>query len=106
MLNKCFTRPIPKKTLYELWNNEKPNLGHFHLFRSKFFVHNNRSYNIGMFDPYSNEDIIMCYSNSRKSYKTFNKCTLCIEESVHVIFDDFNRISKDTSNREYEDKQS
>lgn len=30
----------------------------------------------------------MVYSSTSKDYKFFNKRTLCVKESIHVIFDD------------------
>ena len=34
------------------------------------------------------EDIFLGYSTSSKAYKIYNKCTLVVEESIHVIFDE------------------
>lgn len=34
------------------------------------------------------EGIFVGYSINSKSYRLFNKRTLCVEESVHVIFDE------------------
>ncbi|XP_074283543.1 uncharacterized protein LOC141608090 [Silene latifolia] len=42
----------------------------------------------------SDEAIFVGYSNHSKVYKVFNKRTLCIEESVHVIFDENNMFDK------------
>lgn len=39
----------------------------------------------------------MGYSNSCRSYRIFNKHTLCIEESMHVVFDYTNHIVKNSN---------
>lgn len=93
----CLIRPILKKIPHKLWNYKRPNIEHFHVFRSKYFVHNNGMYNIGSFDPWTVEGIFMGYSNSSRSYRIFNKRTLCIKESVHVVFDDANISMKNAS---------
>ena len=47
---------------------------------------------MGKFDPRSNEAIFLWYSSHSKAYKVFNKRTLCVEESVHVLFDETNSL--------------
>ncbi|XP_070004499.1 spindle pole body component 110-like [Nicotiana sylvestris] len=42
----------------------------------------------GKFDAKSDEGIFMGYSSQSKSYKIYNKQTQCVEESVHVVFDE------------------
>ena len=39
--NKCFIRPILKKTPYELWMGRKPNINCFHAFSHQCFILNN-----------------------------------------------------------------
>lgn len=51
--NSCLIRLILNKTPYELWNGMKPNIGYFHPFGCKCFIHNNGKYNIGKFDARS-----------------------------------------------------
>ena len=41
ILNRALIRPILKKTPYELWHGRKPNIGYFHVFGCKCFIHNN-----------------------------------------------------------------
>ncbi|XP_070023318.1 uncharacterized protein [Nicotiana sylvestris] len=86
----CLIRPILKKTPYELWNGKKSNISYFHPFGCKCFVHNNGKDNLGKFDPKSDEGIFLRYSPSSRAYRVYNKRTLCIEESIHVIFIDTN----------------
>ncbi|XP_070050783.1 uncharacterized protein [Nicotiana tomentosiformis] len=51
-------------------------------------VLNNGKEALGKFDAKSDEGIFLGYSSQRKSYQVYNKRTQCVEESIHVIFDD------------------
>ena len=77
------------KTPYELWKNKKPNISYFKLFGSKFIILNTKD-NLGKFDAKSNVEIFIGYSSSRKAYKVFNKKTMVVEESIHLVFDESN----------------
>ena len=57
-------------------------------------MHNNRKDVLEKFDPRSDEPIFLGYSSHSKAYKVFNKRTLCVEESVHVLFDESNSFSE------------
>ena len=65
-----------------------PNLSHLHVFGCKVFIHNNGKSALEKFDPKSDEGIFVGYSSVEKSYKVFNKRTLVIEETIHVVFDE------------------
>jgi len=54
-MNRALTRPILKKTPYELFNGRKPNISHLHVFACKCFVLNNGKENLGKFDAKSDE---------------------------------------------------
>ena len=57
----------------------------------KFLIVNvalNTEDNLGKFDAKSYEAIFVGYSNTRKTYRVFNKSTLIIEESMHVKFEE------------------
>ena len=90
VMNRCMIRPILKKIPYELWNDRKPNIGYFHVYGCKCFVLNNNKDNLGKFDAKADEGIFLGYSTSSKAYRVFNKRTLVVEESVHVVFDESN----------------
>ncbi|KAL2318887.1 hypothetical protein Fmac_032763 [Flemingia macrophylla] len=90
VLNKIIIRPILKKTPYELYRDKKPNISHFRVFGSRFYVLNNGKEPIGKFDAKADEAIFIGYSATRKAYKIFNKRTMVIEEFVHVKFDETN----------------
>jgi len=96
-------RPILNKTPYELFKGRKPNIMHLRVFGCKCCVHNNGKDALGKFDPRSDEAIFDGYFSHSKAYKVFNKRTLCIEESVHVLFDETNSlIENDAQDEEFE----
>ncbi|KAH0658141.1 hypothetical protein KY285_026676 [Solanum tuberosum] len=86
--NRCLIRSLLNKTPYELLNNKNPKLSYLRTFGWKCFVLNNGKYDLGKFDPRSDECVFVGYSSSSKAYMVFNKRTMCIEESVHVVFDE------------------
>ena len=83
-------RHILNKISYELFKGRKPNIMHLRIFRCKCHVHNNGKDALGKFDPGSDEAIFLGYSSHNKAYKVFNKRTLCLTESVNVLFDESN----------------
>ena len=58
--------------------------------------------NNGKFDPRSDKGVFVGYSLSSKAYRVFNKTTQCIEESIHVVFDEDGSLKSDASNDEDE----
>ena len=90
VLNRCLIRPILKRTPYELFKGNRPNISYFRPFGCKYFVHNNGKNNLGKFDARSDEGIFVGYSVHSKAYRIYNKRTKSIEESIHVIFDESN----------------
>ena len=103
IINRCMIRPLLNRTPYELLKGRKPNIRHLRVFGCKCFVHNNGKECLGKFDPRSDEAIFLGYSSQSKAYKVFNKRTLCVEESVHVLFDETNSSTEhDTQDEEFE----
>ena len=88
VLNRILIRPILDKTPYEILKGRKPNLSYLHVFGCKCFVLNNGKENLGKFDAKADEGIFLRYSQSRKTYRVYNKRLLTVEESVHVSFDE------------------
>jgi len=75
---------------------------HLRVFGYKCYVHNNGKESLGKFDPMSDEAIVSGYSSHSKAYKVFNKRALCVEESVHVFFDETNSVVEhDTQDEEF-----
>ena len=84
VLNRVLLRPILNKTPYKLWKNKKLNISYFKVFGCKCFILNTK-YNLGKFDAKSDVGIFLGYSTSSKAF-SFNKRTMVVEESIHVIF--------------------
>ena len=96
-LNRVLIRPILKKTLYELYKERKPNISHLSVFGCQCFVLNNGKESLGKFDAKVVEAIFLGYSFQSKAYRVFNRRTLCVEESVHVVCDETNSIVQEHS---------
>ncbi|XP_073137971.1 uncharacterized protein [Henckelia pumila] len=77
--------PIP---ITSLGGMRQPNVSYFKIFGSKCFIHNNSKNHLTAFDAKSDEGIFLGYSSISKAYRVFNKRTLNVEESIHVIFDE------------------
>ena len=93
ILNRVLVRPLLTKIPYELWNNKKPNVSYFKVFGCKCFILNEKD-NLGKFDAKSDEGIFLGYSSISKAFRIFNKRTLIIEESIHVVFNEISEIRK------------
>ena len=76
---------------YELWNNRKPKISYLRVFGCKCFILNTKD-NLGKFDFKADEGIFLGYSTSSKAYRIFNKRTLVVEESMHVVFYESNSL--------------
>ena len=63
-------------------------------------MHNNGKDALRKFDPRSDEAIFLGYFSHSKAYKVFNKRTLCVEESVHVLFDESNSLNENDAQEE------
>jgi len=75
-----YIRSILKKTLYELWNGQKPNISYFHPFGCQCFILNTEA-NLGKFDFEYDNRIFLGYSKTSKAYKVYNSRTLIVEKS-------------------------
>ena len=62
----------------------------FDLFGYRYFILNNGKERLEKFDTKSDEAIFLSYSSSSKAFRVFNKRTLIVEESIHVVFDKTN----------------
>ena len=68
---------------------KKPKISYFRVFGYKCFILNTKD-NLRKFDSKADEDIFLGYSTSSKAYRVFNKRTIVVEESMHVVFDESN----------------
>jgi len=85
--NRIYIRPILEKTSYELFKRRSPNISYFHQFGCTCYILNNKLY-LKKFDVKAQRGILVGYSERSKEYKVYNSETLCVEESMHVKFDD------------------
>ena len=92
-MNRVLVRPLLFKTPYELWNNKKLNVSYFKVFRCKCFILNKKD-TLGKFDTKSDEGIFLGYSSISNVFCIFNKTTLVIEESIHVVFNEVSEVKK------------
>nr|ABH08430.1 putative integrase [Beta vulgaris] len=102
IINRAMMRPIINKTPYELYFGKKPNITYFRTFGCKCYVHNNGKDNLGKFDARSDEATFLGYSSHSKTYRVFNKRTMCVEESIHVIFDESDKHNPSIQVDDYE----
>ncbi|XP_058006836.1 spindle assembly checkpoint component MAD1-like [Hevea brasiliensis] len=77
-------------------SNQKSGLGydgfmHYGKYKNFFcYILNNKKDNLKKFDVKSDEGIFLGYSMHSKAYRVFNRRTLLVEETIHVIFDETN----------------
>jgi len=85
--NRIYIRPLLNKTTYELFKGRKPNISYFHQFGCTCYILNNKVY-LKKFDAKALKGIFLGYFERSKAYRLYNSETLCVEESMHVKFDD------------------
>jgi len=84
----------------------RPNISYFHQFGCTYYILDNKLY-LKKFDVKAQRGIFLGYSERSKAYRVYNLETLCVEESMHVKFDDKERGSKTPEQDEsYADIQS
>ena len=94
VINRVSIRPLLSKTFYELYKSWKPNISHLRSFGCKYFVLNNGKHFIGKMDTKSDGAFFMGYALNSKVYRVFNKSLLIVEESIHIVFDETNVVSR------------
>jgi len=60
------------------------------VFDCKCFVLNNDTENLVKFGAKADERIFLSYATNNLAYKVYNKWLMIIEESMHMVFDEFN----------------
>ena len=103
MKNRCLIRFLINKTTYELLNDKNLLTTHLKKFGYKFYVLRNWKDDLGKFDAIIDEGVFVGYSSISKSYTIFNKRTLCMEESVHVKFDESRISGENIEDHEFEE---
>ena len=89
VLNRTLIRPILKKTPYELYRGKKPYISHLKVFGCKYFILNNGKYNMEKCDPNSDGGIHIGCTINGHAYRVYNTSLLTVEESMHVVFDEY-----------------
>jgi transposase InsO family protein len=85
--NRIYIRLILEKTTYELFKGRRPNISYFYQFGCTCYILNNKLY-LKKFDVKAQRGIFLGYSKRSKAYNVYNSETLCVEELLHVKFDD------------------
>jgi len=85
--NIIYIRPILEKTTYEFFKGRRLNISCFHQFGCTCYILNNKVYP-KKFDAKAERGICLGYSERSKACRVYNSETLCVEESMHIIFDD------------------
>lgn len=101
--NRSLIRSMIKKTPYELLNDRKPSIAHLKPFGCKCYVLNNGKDDLGKFDARSDEGVFIGYSSTSKAYRVFNKRTLCVEKSMHMTFNESEKIDVHKGDHEMEE---
>jgi len=83
--NRIYIRPMLNKTAYELFKGRKPNISYFHQFGCTCYILKNKVY-LKKFDAKAQKGIFLGYSERSKAYRLYNSETHCVEESMHVKF--------------------
>ncbi|KAJ8763737.1 hypothetical protein K2173_003519 [Erythroxylum novogranatense] len=92
--NRILLRPILKKTLYELWNERRPNIPYFHPFGCKCSILNTKEL-LDKFDSKTYPGIVLGYLLSSKAFRVYNLISKTVEETIHVKFDDSSQPHKE-----------
>nr|KAJ0192955.1 hypothetical protein LSAT_V11C800440770 [Lactuca sativa] len=85
--NRSLIHRIHKKTPYEMLKDRKPDVSFFHVFGCICYILNQcdpRS----KFEPKADKGIFVGYSSISKAFRVFHVNRQCVEESIHVKFDE------------------
>ncbi|XP_021727789.1 uncharacterized protein LOC110694897 [Chenopodium quinoa] len=87
-MNHNFSAP---RTPQQNGVGRKQSISHLRAFSCKCFVNNNGKKNLGKCDERSEEAIFIGYASDSKAYRVYNKSSMCVKESIHIIFDEVNQ---------------
>ena len=85
--NRSLIHRIHKKTPYEILKDRKPDVSFFHVFGCICYILNQRDPR-SKFEPKADKGIFVGYSSISKAFRVFHVNRQCIEESIHVKFDE------------------
>nr|KAJ0216285.1 hypothetical protein LSAT_V11C300154280 [Lactuca sativa] len=85
--NRSLIHRIHKKTPYEMLKDRKPDVSFFHVFGCICYILNQRDPR-SKFEPKADKGIFVGYSSFSKAFRVFHVNRQCVEESIHVKFDE------------------
>jgi hypothetical protein len=88
-INRLYLHRLLKKTTYELFTDNKPNVSHIHVFGSKYYILVKKGRH-SKFAPKVVEGFLLGYDSNTKAYRVFNKSFGLVEVTSDVVFDETN----------------
>nr|KAJ0216892.1 hypothetical protein LSAT_V11C300128750 [Lactuca sativa] len=85
--NRSLIHRIHKKTPYEMLKDRKPDVSFFHVFGCLCYILNQRDPR-SKFELKADRGIFVGYSSISKAFCVFHVDRQCVEESIHVKFDE------------------
>nr|KAJ0184754.1 hypothetical protein LSAT_V11C900488090 [Lactuca sativa] len=85
--NRSLIHGIHKKTPYEMLKDRKPDVSFFHVFGCICYILNQRDPR-SKFESKADKGIFVGYSSISKAFRVFHVNRQCVEESIHVKFDE------------------
>lgn len=70
-----------------MWKERKQKISYFRPFGCQYFVLNTKD-NVGKFDSYYDNEILLGYYETSKAYRVYNFRTSILEEAIYVKFND------------------
>jgi hypothetical protein len=87
--NRLYLHKLLKKTSHEFLTGKKPSVSYFRVFRSKYYVLQNKSKS-SKFSTKVYECFLLSYDSNSHAYCVFNKDFSCVEITFDVVFDETN----------------
>ncbi|GKB55523.1 retrovirus-related pol polyprotein from transposon TNT 1-94 [Tanacetum coccineum] len=97
--NRSIVHARYNKTPYELIQERKPNIQYFHVFGSLCYLTNDHD-DLGKMKPKADIGIFICYSESSRGFRIYNRRTKKITKMIHVKFDEFTPMAFECNNLE------
>jgi hypothetical protein len=88
-INRLYLHRLLKKTTYELFTDNKPNVSHIHVFGSKYYILVKKGRH-SKFAPKVVEGFLLGYDSNTKAYRVFNKSFGLVEVTSDIVFDETN----------------
>nr|GFC22429.1 hypothetical protein [Tanacetum cinerariifolium] len=92
--NRSIIRLRHGKTPYELMHGKQPDLSYFHVFGALCYPTNDGE-NVGKLQPKADIGIFIGYAPTKKAFRTYNRRTRRIVETIHVDFDELTAMASE-----------